>query len=55
MKDKKYCSNCRTKYTIIYNEDETEMEPLSCPFCSYEVDETDNVEEVESEEEDSWN
>ena len=54
MKDKKYCYNCRTKYTIVYNEDDTDMEPLSCPFCGYEVDETDNV-EVESEEEDSWN
>jgi len=39
---------------LVYNEDDTDMEPLSCPFCGYEVDETDNV-EVESEEEDSWN
>ncbi len=54
MKIKKYCSNCRTKYTIDYNEDETDMEPLSCPFCSYEIDDNE-IDEVESEEEDSWN
>tara|TARA_B100000902_G_C27196545_1_gene856791 strand:+ start:749 stop:928 length:180 start_codon:yes stop_codon:yes gene_type:complete len=59
MKEKKYCSNCDNKYTIVYNEDDTDMQPLSCPFCSYEVDEHEEVEEEiinnETDEDDNWN
>ena len=60
MKDKKYCSNCRTKYTIVYNEDDTDMEPLSCPFCGYEVENEEDQDDVEwvnkeEDEDDNWN
>jgi len=57
MKEKKYCSNCDNKYTIVYNEDDTDLQPLSCPFCSYEVDEQIEEEEIDNEndEDDNWN
>ena len=51
-KVEKYCSNCDTKYSIKYNEEETELDPLTCPFCGYEVE--DEL-ETEDKEEDNWN
>ena len=53
----KTCSNCETKYTIVWDSEEQELEPLACPFCGYEVEnEEDEVEWVnKDEEDDNWN
>ena len=53
----KTCSNCETKYTVAWDSEEQDLEPLTCPFCGYEVDnEEDDVEWVNKEEEDdNWN
>ena len=61
MPDKvtKTCSNCETKYTVAWDSEEQELEPLTCPFCGYEVEnEEDEVEWVnkdEEEEDNNWN
>ena len=44
MKTPKTCQNCQTKYTIEWDEDKFDLQPLTCPFCGYEVDEEDDVE-----------
>ena len=55
-KRQKTCSSCDTKYTIIWDIEEQDLEPLTCPFCGYEVDnEEDSNEEVWSNEDDNWN
>ena len=59
-KSQKYCSNCQTKYTVEWDEDKSDLEPLTCPFCGYEVeDEQDETGEVwsndDSNEDDNWN
>ena len=56
-KRKKTCSSCETKYTIVWDIEEQDLEPLTCPFCGYEVtDEDDDVEWVNHEDEDdNWN
>ena len=57
-KRQKTCSSCETKYTVIWDIEEQDLEPLTCPFCGYEVtDEEDDVEWVnhEDEEDDNWN
>ena len=52
----KTCSNCETKYTIVWDNEEQDLEPLTCPFCGYEVDnEEDEVEWVNKDEDDNWN
>jgi len=55
----KTCSSCETKYTVQWDIEEQDLEPLTCPFCGYEVtDEEDDVEWVNKEEEDEdndWN
>ena len=53
----KPCSNCETKYSIAWDSEEQELEPLTCPFCGYEVEnEEDEVEWVNKEDEDdNWN
>ena len=55
----KHCSNCSTKYTVEWNEEEQDLEPLTCPFCGFEVEtEEDSEHETEIPEEadhDSWN
>jgi hypothetical protein len=54
------CENCKTKFTIKYDEDNTDMKPMSCPFCSFEFDDEDADETVElndnegDEDETSW-
>tara|TARA_X000001036_G_C20091719_1_gene567435 strand:- start:156 stop:329 length:174 start_codon:yes stop_codon:yes gene_type:complete len=56
VKLKKNCSNCKSKYTVVYNDEEVELEPLSCPFCGYEIDdEIDETDEEIENEEDNWN
>jgi hypothetical protein len=58
MTDKvqKACSNCETKYTVAWDMEEHELQPLTCPFCGYEVEnEEDEVEWVNKEDEDdNW-
>ena len=59
-KRQKTCSSCETKYTIVWDIEEQDLEPLTCPFCGYEVeDEQDENEEVwsndDSNEDDNWN
>ena len=60
MPDKvtKTCSNCETKYTVAWDMEENELQPLTCPFCGYEVEnEEDEVEWVnkDEDEDDNWN
>ena len=51
----KTCSNCETKYTIVWDNEEQDLEPLTCPFCGYEVEnEEDEVEWVNKDEDDNW-
>ena len=57
-KAQKTCSNCETKYTITWDIEEQDLEPLTCPFCGFEVEnEEDEVEWVNKEEneDDNWN
>ena len=53
----KTCSSCETKYTVAWDIDEQDLEPLTCPFCGYEVEDEEEVEWVnhEDKEEDNWN
>ena len=36
-KTTKTCSNCETKYTVAWDNEEQDLEPLTCPFCGFEV------------------
>ena len=56
-KRQKTCSSCETKYTVVWDIEEQDLEPLTCPFCGFEVtDEDDDVEWVNHEDEDdNWN
>ena len=52
----KSCSSCETKYTIVWDIEEQDLEPLTCPFCGFEVEEVqeeENEHEHESED-DNW-
>ena len=51
-KSKKHCSNCDTKYTVTWDLEDQDMDPLTCPFCGYEVEE---IEQEVEQEEDNWN
>ena len=52
----KKCSSCETKYTVVWDIEEQDLDPWTCPFCGYEVDDEDNGTEVpEHAEDDSWN
>ena len=56
-KYKRYCGNCNTRFTIVYDEDKTEQRVTVCPFCSYELEDEDEQEEEVNEnehEEASW-
>ena len=59
-KRQKTCSSCETKYTVEWDIDIQDLEPLTCPFCGHEVEELEDEEEVWSNEQpesedDSWN
>ena len=58
-KRNKSCSSCETKYTVSWDIDEQDLEPLTCPFCGFEVEqEEDDVEWVnkeQDEEDNNWN
>ena len=56
----KSCSSCETKYTVTWDIEEQDLEPLTCPFCGYEVDNEEDQEEVwsndsDSNADDNWN
>ena len=56
-KRKKACSSCETKYTIVWDIEEQDLEPLTCPFCGFEVEDIEEEDENDSEEineDDSW-
>ena len=57
IKTNKHCSNCNTKYSVSWDEDKNDIEPWTCPFCGYEVeDEEDSELEIPEEaDHDSWN
>ena len=62
MPDKvtKTCSNCQTKYTVTWDIEEQDLEPLTCPFCGYEVENEEDQDDVEwvnkeEDEDDNWN
>jgi transcription initiation factor IIE alpha subunit len=56
---KKTCSSCETKYSIQWDIEEQDLEPLTCPFCGHEVEEVSNDEEdtiwTNISEDDNWN
>ena len=57
-KRKKTCSSCETKYTVTWDIEEQDLEPLTCPFCGFEVEnEEDEVEWVnkDEDEDNNWN
>jgi DNA-directed RNA polymerase subunit RPC12/RpoP len=56
-KAKKVCTSCETKYNIVWDIEEQDLEPLTCPFCGYEVEDEEENEEVWSNdnEDDNWN
>ena len=46
----------RQKYTVAWDNEEQDLEPLTCPFCGFEVEnEEDEVEWVNKDEDDNWN
>tara|TARA_B100001939_G_scaffold144394_1_gene125011 strand:+ start:252 stop:428 length:177 start_codon:yes stop_codon:yes gene_type:complete len=52
----KTCSSCETKYTVVWDIEEQDLEPLTCPFCGYEVEDEEEIEWVnDSNEDDNWN
>jgi transcription initiation factor IIE alpha subunit len=55
----KTCSSCETKYTVEWDIEVQDLEPLTCPFCGREVEELDEDEEdtvwTNESEDDSWN
>ena len=55
----KSCSSCENKYTVTWDIEEQDLEPLTCPFCGFEVEEVQEEEIDEHEEHDSeddnWN
>jgi hypothetical protein len=55
----KTCSGCETKYTVEWDIEVQDLEPLNCPFCGHEVEEV-GIEDEEAiwtneSEDDSWN
>ena len=52
----KKCSNCTTKYTVEWDENEQDLLPSTCPFCGFEVEEEfDEPDIPEEAAHDSWN
>ena len=53
---KKHCSSCETKYTVQWDIEEQDLEPLTCPFCGYEVEQEEDEQDIweNNTEDDSW-
>ena len=56
----KTCSSCETKYTVAWDIEEQDLEPLTCPFCGHEVEHEEDEEERHEEnevdmEDEDWN
>ena len=55
----KTCSSCETKYSIQWDIEEQDLEPLTCPFCGHEVEEVFDDEKdtiwTNISEDDNWN
>jgi hypothetical protein len=41
----KTCSSCETKYTVEWDIEVQDLEPLTCPFCGHEVEELEDEED----------
>jgi len=56
-KRQKNCSSCETKYTVEWDIEIQDLEPLTCPFCGREVEDIGDEEETSiwTNEDDSWN
>jgi transcription initiation factor IIE alpha subunit len=58
-KRNKTCSSCETKYTVEWDIEVQDLEPLTCPFCGREVEELEYDDEEEiwtnESEDDNWN
>ena len=55
-KRNKTCSSCETKYTVEWDIEVQDLEPLTCPFCGHEVEELEDEEIWTNEsEDDNWN
>jgi len=54
-KRKKTCTSYETKYTVAWDIEEQDLEPLTCPFCGFEVEEELDGDIPEEAEHDSWN
>ena len=57
----KHCTNCDTKYTVTWDLDEQDLEPMTCPFCGWVVEEQEEIiEEIPNDadghdrEDDNW-
>ena len=56
-KRSKSCGSCETKYTIVWDIEEQDLEPLTCPFCGFEVEEVqedENEHDEHESEDDNW-
>ena len=54
----KNCNSYETKYTVQWDIEEQDLEPLTCPFCGYEVEQEEDEEiwtNEDSIEDDNWN
>ena len=38
----KKCSSCETKYTVVWDKEEQDLDPWTCPFCGFEVEHEDD-------------
>jgi len=55
-KRQKTCTSCETKYTVEWDIEVQDLEPLTCPFCGHEVEELEDEEIWTNEsEDDNWN
>ena len=43
----KTCSSCETKYSIQWDIEVQDLEPLTCPFCGHEVEEVTEDDELQ--------
>jgi len=54
----KSCSSCETKYTVIWDKEEQDLDPWTCPFCGFEVEHEEEEHHIfanDEEDDESWN